>query len=186
MTWDPGTTQGKKVFSALHISFGLFCREFKTAYSETSRDRKWDESMVIYKSSPIRLLWGHFPGGSDGKVSVYNAGDPGSIPGLGIPWRRKWQSTLVLLSGKSHGQRSLLGYSPWGHKESDTTERLHSLTHSRLLWYSIKEILRSYRMNWNRITFLIRRMEWMDLSGNSPYFPHVSTNRYWVTSCTLW
>ena len=42
-----------------------------------------------------------------------------------IPWRRKWQSTLALLPGKSHGQRSLIGYSPWGLRESDTTERLH-------------------------------------------------------------
>ena len=42
-----------------------------------------------------------------------------------IPWRRKWQSTLVLLPGKSHGQRSLVGYSPWVRKELDTTERLH-------------------------------------------------------------
>ena len=42
-----------------------------------------------------------------------------------IWWRRKWQSTPILLPGKSHGQRSLVGYSPWGHKESDTTERLH-------------------------------------------------------------
>ena len=41
------------------------------------------------------------------------------------PRRRKWQSTLVLLPGKSHGQRSLVGYSPWGRKESDTIERLH-------------------------------------------------------------
>ena len=41
------------------------------------------------------------------------------------PWRRKWQSPPVLLPGKSHGQRSLVGYSPWGRKESDTTERLH-------------------------------------------------------------
>ena len=44
-----------------------------------------------------------------------------------ILWRRKWQSTPVLLPGKSHGQRSLVGYSPWGHKELDTTERLHFL-----------------------------------------------------------
>ena len=42
-----------------------------------------------------------------------------------IPWRRKWQPTPVLLSGESHGGRSLVGYSPWGHKESDSTERLH-------------------------------------------------------------
>ena len=41
-----------------------------------------------------------------------------------IPWRRKWQCTPVLLPGKSHGQRSLAGYSLWGYKQSDTTERL--------------------------------------------------------------
>ena len=40
-----------------------------------------------------------------------------------IPWRREWQTTLVFFPGKSHGQRSLEGYSPRGHKESDTTER---------------------------------------------------------------
>ena len=38
---------------------------------------------------------------------------------------KKWQPTLVLLPGKFHGLRSLVGYSPWGHKESDTTEWLH-------------------------------------------------------------
>ena len=37
-------------------------------------------------------------------------------------WRRKWQPTPVFLPGKSHGWRSLLGYSPWGCKQSDTTE----------------------------------------------------------------
>ena len=37
-------------------------------------------------------------------------------------WRRKWQPTPVFLPGKSHGRRSLVGYSPWGRKESDTTE----------------------------------------------------------------
>ena len=47
-----------------------------------------------------------------------------------IPWRRQWHPTPVLLPGKSHGQRSLGGCSPWGCKESDTTEQLHSLTHS--------------------------------------------------------
>ena len=41
-----------------------------------------------------------------------------------IPWRRKWQPIPVLLPGKSHGQRNLACYSPWGHKESETTECL--------------------------------------------------------------
>ena len=61
--------------------------------------------------------------GLDSKVSVYNVGDLGSSPELGrFPWRRKWQSTPVLLPGKSHRQRSLVGYSLWGRKESDMTE----------------------------------------------------------------
>ena len=40
-------------------------------------------------------------------------------------WRRQWHPTPVLLPGKSHGRRSLVGCSPWGCKESDTTEQLH-------------------------------------------------------------
>ena len=63
-----------------------------------------------------------FSGGSGCKESVCNAGDPGLIPG--IPWRRKWQPTPVFLPGKSHGWRSLVDNTPWGCKESDTTERL--------------------------------------------------------------
>ena len=42
-----------------------------------------------------------------------------------LAWRRQWQPTPVLLLGKSHGRRSLVGCSPWGQEESDTTERLH-------------------------------------------------------------
>ena len=46
--------------------------------------------------------------------------------------RSSWRPTLVLLPGKSHGRRSLVGCSPWGHEESDTTERLHF--HFSLSW----------------------------------------------------
>ena len=54
---------------------------------------------------------------------------PGFDPCVGkIPWRRKWQPTPVFLPGESHGGRSLLGYSPWGHKESAMTERLHNIS----------------------------------------------------------
>ena len=67
-----------------------------------------------------------FPGGSDGKASACNVGDLGSISWVRkIPWRRKWQSTPALLPGKFHGQGRLIGYSPLGRKELDTTERLH-------------------------------------------------------------
>ena len=100
-----------------------------------------------------------FPGGSDGKESACNVGDPCSIPGLGRSpgegngyplqysclenfvdrgaWqaavhgaaelgttkqlkRRQWHPTPVLLPGKSHGRRSLVGCIPWGHEELDT------------------------------------------------------------------
>ena len=44
-----------------------------------------------------------------------------------ISWRRKWQPTPVFLPGESHGQRSLVGYDPWGCKALDTTERFHFL-----------------------------------------------------------
>ena len=66
------------------------------------------------------------PGGSDGKASVYNARDRGSIPGSGrSPGEGNSNPLQYYLPGKSHGQRSLVGYSPWGRKELDTTERLH-------------------------------------------------------------
>ena len=60
------------------------------------------------------------------KSICLQCGRPGFDPWVRkIPWRRKWQSTPVLLPGKSHGQRSLVGYSPWGWKELDTTEWFH-------------------------------------------------------------
>ena len=46
-----------------------------------------------------------------------------------ILWRRAWQPTPVFLPGESHGQRHLVGYSPWGHKELDKTE------HARIKMY---------------------------------------------------
>ena len=60
-----------------------------------------------------------------------------------IPWRREWQLTPVFLPGKSHGQRRLAGYSPWGHKESDMTERLSTHTYQKgFPWW-----LRQYRIS---------------------------------------
>ena len=53
----------------------------------------------------------------------------GLIPGWGrFPWRRKWQPTPVLLPGQSHGWRNLVGYSPGGRKESETTEATQHLS----------------------------------------------------------
>ena len=77
-----------------------------------------------------------FPGGSVVKNLPVNTGDMSLIPGLGkIPWRKKWKSTPIFLSVKSHGQRSLASYGPWSHKESDTTEYacMDTHTHTRTL-----------------------------------------------------
>ena len=61
-----------------------------------------------------------------------------------IPWRRKWQPTPVLLPGESHGRRSLVGYSPRGRKESDTTERLHFHFHFGASWAGNKDTVLLY------------------------------------------
>ena len=74
------------------------------------------------------------------KVSAYNVGDPGSIPGSGRSsgWGNA-NPLPVLFPGKSHGQRSLVGYSPWGRKESDTTEWLHLYTWQSSCVFSLLE-----------------------------------------------
>ena len=81
-----------------------------------------------------------FPGGFNSKVSAcLQRRRPEFDPRVGkIPWRRKRQPTPVLLPGKSCGQRSLVGYSPWGGRESDTAERLHfHFQHTELIIFFI-------------------------------------------------
>ena len=71
------------------------------------------------------LLMG-FSGGISGKEPTYQCRRlkrPTFHPYVGkMPWRRAWQPTPVFLPGEFHGERSLVGYSPWGHKELGTTE----------------------------------------------------------------
>ena len=81
----------------------------------------WTE--LMYDPINIFLISGglfsvrYFPGVSDSKSVCLQCGRPGFSPWVRkISWRRKWQSTPVFLPGKSHGQRSLVGYSPWGCK----------------------------------------------------------------------
>ena len=95
---------------------------WKIPWTQSTESQRVGHNQVASLSLFKRALRG-FPGGSDGKVSVYNAGDLGLIPGLGrSPGEGNGKPTLVLLPGRSHGQRSLVGYSPWGRKELDTTE----------------------------------------------------------------
>ena len=84
---------------------------------------KVDKSSKGLNPYTLRLLG--FPDGSDGKASACNAGRPGFHSWVReIPCRKKWQSIPGFLPGKFGGRRSLVGYSPWGGKESDMTEQL--------------------------------------------------------------
>ena len=71
------------------------------------------------------------PGGSGGKESACNVGNLDSIPGL----ERSpggGHGNLVFLPAETHGQTGLMGYSPWGHKELDMTERLSTAQYAKL------------------------------------------------------
>ena len=87
-----------------------------------------------------------FPGGSVCKESTCNAGEAGRCefnPRVGkIPWRRAWQPTRIL-AWRIHGERSLVEYSPWGQKESDTTEVTeHACTHMMASPYMVHIYMR--------------------------------------------
>ena len=85
-------------------------------------------SLICYHSIlnylVISTYWG-FPGGISGKESACQCRrhkKHGFNSWRKKPWSRKWQPTSAFLPGKFHGQRSRVGYSPWGHKELDMTE----------------------------------------------------------------
>ena len=112
--------------------------------------REWEGPKMLgcCKKRKLRLLISvlGFPASSDGKESACNAGDLGLIPEFN-PWTRKIPleegvaTHSNILARRIHGQRSLAGYSPWGRKESDTTERPTYLcltiatSHQQQEWY---------------------------------------------------
>ena len=75
---------------------------------------------LIYES----VLSLDFPGGSDGRASAYNVGDPGSTPGSGRSGEENG-NPLQYLAYKIHGWRSLVGYSPWGCKDPMVMKFFH-------------------------------------------------------------
>ena len=93
--------------------------------NEMLRNLVWGFLPSLGRSLRIAHLFSNqgFPGGLDDKESAWNAGGQDSILGWGnILWIRDWLPTPVFLLDEFPGQRSLSGYSPWGHKESDITE----------------------------------------------------------------
>ena len=85
----------------------------------------------------------------NGKESACQCRRFGFSPWVGkIPWRKEWQPTPVFLPGKSHGQRSLAGYSSWGHKEptqfSNSTTRAEETSQSQLFPSAVWEYTEIY------------------------------------------
>ena len=111
-----------------------------------------------------------FPGGSSGEESVCQnkSGRRRRFdPWVGkSPWRKKWQPTPVFFPEKSHGQRSLAAYSPWGHKELDTTEWLSMHTYNDIMLYPV-----------TLLTFLTSSSSFFGSLGFSTYMIISSVNK---------
>ena len=84
---------------------------------------KWHHSSTLAWKIP----WTEEPGGLQSMGSLRVRHNWVTLLSLFtfMPWRRKWHPTPVLLPGKSHGSRRLVGCTPWGREELDTTERIH-------------------------------------------------------------
>ena len=87
-------------------------------------------------------------------------------PGQENPLEKGRQLTPAFLPGEFHGQRSLVGYSPWGHKESDTIEQLTRLGSVLLPWETIK----TYLLRSSVFSYIINSSELMSLP-KMPTFP---------------
>ena len=113
-------------------AFGLWCYRRLLWSSLDSKEikpvnPKGHKFSFIYmiKFCLVAQWWKNLPAMQDMQVCRFD-------PSAGkIPWRRKWHPTPVFLPGKSHGQRSLAGYSPWGCKELDMTSTKPQHTYDR-------------------------------------------------------
>ena len=115
----PCITNTKTSLKARTLSEGILCALLWQ--QKHLHNSQW---MFVNVGWQIGFKGGSFLGGSDCKESVnlpkYRRSRFNLWVGK-IPWRKEWQLPLVLLPGKFHGQRSLVGYSPWGCTQSDMT-----------------------------------------------------------------
>ena len=127
--WTPGVGDGQGGLAC--------CRPWGRKESDTTEQLNWTNRWLSCKESSCqcRRLRRH---GFDSWVGK-------------IPWRRKWHLILVFLPEKSYRQRSLAGYSPQSHKESDTTEHISvsNIVDGNLLKFTIRFISKSWGPNRN-------------------------------------
>ena len=98
------------------LFYFVFCDPIAAGIERVNEPFEWRYRFLAF--------WLRSSGGSDGKcLSTMRETWVQSL-GRKVPWRKKWQPNPVLLPRKSHGWRSLVGYGPWGLKESGTTEQL--------------------------------------------------------------
>ena len=129
------------------------------------------------------MLQRGFPGGSVGKESACSAGDGSrwkfNPRAAKIPWRRAWQPTAVFLPGESHGQRSLVGYSPRVSKSRtllkwlNTHTNTHTHTHTLQGWASLVAHMVKNLITMREITIWIPQPERFPGEGNG-YSPQNS------------
>ena len=134
-----GDRQIRAQFQVFHFLSYVILEKFITLYILLSLTTEQQQCIYTLKSL-VQVRWAtlvsqtvnNLPADSGGRI-------PGFYPWVWkIPWRREWLPTPVFSPAEFHGQRSLVGYSPWGHKELDMTKQL---THTQVKWQDTTKCL---------------------------------------------
>ena len=129
------------MYSRLMVSWSLDVITFHSVIKVTLWEDKIYPRLHLERKLVMARAKSGLPKWLSGKESTCQYRKLGFDPWIEeIPWRRKQQPTPVFLSEKSHGQRSLAGYSPWCCKEFYTTEQLSAHTHTHTHTHTAKSI----------------------------------------------
>ena len=155
--WTLFTRERNKLLTC-YLEFSCQCNPNWHRKGECWKNKQ--ASLKSMKQHSIYRRQGGFPSASVVQNLPAHARDRGDD--LKIPWRKKWLPTPVFLPGKSHGQRSLMGYSPWGHKGSDTTVQLSTHMHTQPSLRKSNNLL--------KLTWLVENWSCQESDIDSSYF----------------